>query len=394
VSPHAHGIREEFARLQRRSLAIAIVATIAVVAGALASPRDFFHAYLCSYLFWLGLSLGSLAIVMLHHMTGGSWGFAIRRLLEAGMRTLPLMALLFIPLVYGIKHLYPWADANNVAHDAQLQHKAPYLNVQFFLVRVAIYFALWIGFAWVNLRLSAKQDRTGDPGPERRARALSGPGLVAYAGTMTLASVDWAMSLEPHWFSTMYGLVFIVGQVLSTLSFSVVTAAWLTRREPFKRFLATSHFHDLGNLMFAFVMLWGYVNFSQFLIIWSGNVSEETPWYLHRIGSGWQTLALAMVVLHFFAPFFLLLVRKLKRNAQYLALIALLLLVTRYLDLYWLIAPAFHRAGFEIGWLDVVTPVAIGGWWLAAFISSLKGRPLISLQDAHLEGMLESTQHG
>jgi len=296
--------------------------------------------------------------------------------------------------VYGMKELYPWADSNNVAHDALLQHKAPYLNIPFFLVRVAIYFALWIGFAWMNLRLSAKQDRTGDAGPERRARALSGPGLAAYAATMTLASIDWAMSLEPHWFSTMYGLVFIVGQVLATLCFSVVAAAWLTRREPFKRFLATSHFHDLGNLMFAFVMLWGYVNFSQFLIIWSGNVSEETPWYLHRIGSGWQGLALTLIALHFFAPFFLLLIRKLKRSAHYLALIAVLLLTTRYLDLYWLIAPAFHRQGFEIGWLDIVTPVAIGGIWIAAFISSLKGRPLISLQDAHLEQLLESPQHG
>jgi hypothetical protein len=192
----------------------------------------------------------------------------------------------------------------------------------------------------------------------------------------------------------MYGLIFIVGQVLSTLCFSVVAAAWLQKREPFKRFLASSHFHDLGNLMFAFVMLWAYVNFSQFLIIWSGNTSEETPWYLHRIGSGWQTLALSLVGFHFAVPFFLLLLRKTKRNAQYLALVALLLMVMRYFDIYWLIGPAFHRAGFEIGWLDLVTPLAMGGLWLSFFIQSLKGRPLISLQDAHLEGALDQAQHG
>jgi hypothetical protein len=345
-------------------------------------------------LFWLGLSVGSLAIVMLHHMTGGSWGFAIRRVLEAGMRTLPLMAILFLPLVFVIKDLYPWADADLVAHDELLQHKAPYLNVSFFLVRAAIYFVLWIAFAWMNLRLSAKQDRTGDAGPERRARALAGPGLAAYAVTMTFAAIDWTMSLEPHWFSTMYGLIFVVGQVLATLCFSVIAAAWLQRHQPFKRFLGPTHFHDLGNLMFAFLMLWGYVNFSQFLIIWSGNVSEETPWYLHRIGNGWEALALALIGLHFFTPFFLLLLRRMKRNVENLALIAMLLFVTRYFDIYWLVAPAFHRQGFEIGWLDLAVPIAMGGAWVAFFIQGLKGRPLISLQDAHLEGRLEEPQHG
>jgi hypothetical protein len=394
MSAHATTIRERFDRLQRIALTVGAIAAAAVIAGALSRPADFFHAYLCAYLFWIGLSVGSLAIVMLHHMTGGSWGFAIRRVLEAGMRTLPLMAVLFIPFVFGIKHLYPWADAEAVASDPLLQHKAPYLNVTFFLVRVAIYFALWIGFAWMNLRLSAKQDRTGDTGPERRARALAGPGLAIYALTVTFAAIDWAMSLEPHWFSTMYGLILMVGQVLSTLCFSVVAAAWLHKHQPFKRFLQASHFHDLGNLMFAFVMLWAYVAFSQFLIIWSGNVSEETPWYTHRIGGGWQALAIALVVFHFCVPFFLLLLRKTKRSTQYLSLVALLLMTMRFFDLYWLTAPAFHRTGFEIGWLDLLAPVALGGFWLAAFLQNLKGRPLLSLQDAHLETLLEEPQHG
>jgi len=174
----------------------------------------------------------------------------------------------------------------------------------------------------------------------------------------------------------------------------VIAAGWLEKREPFHRFLGASHFHDLGNLMFAFVMLWGYVNFSQFLIIWSGNLTEETPWYLHRVGGGWRTLALALVVLHFCVPFFLLLLRKTKRNVEYLALVALLLLVMRYFDIYWLVAPAFHRSGFELGWLDLATPVAMGGLWLAVFIQGAKGRPLISLQDARLERRLEEPQHG
>lgn len=389
MMPGTANIRAHFDRLQRRALVIGGLATIGVAYGAFTEPLQFFRSYLFAYFFWLGLSLGSLAIVMLHQITGGSWGFAIRRLLEAGMRTLPLMALLFVPILFGLGQLYPWAAHDAGVHDELLQHKAPYLNVPFFLLRTALYFGLWIGTAWMLLRYSTKQDRTGDPGPGRRARTLAGPGLAMYGLTMTFASIDWAMSLEPHWFSTMYGVIFIVGQVLSTLAFSIVAAAWLQKRAPFSRFLSPAHFHDLGNLMFAFVMLWAYVNFSQYLIIWSGNLAEETPWYLHRTGHGWEALAIGLIVFHFAVPFLLLLSRKTKRNTQVLSLVALCLLAMRFVDLYWFIGPAFHREGFAVRWMDFVTPVALGGVWVAWFIRQLKGRPLISLQDSQLERMLE-----
>ena len=388
-------LRADFDRLQRTALAVGVVASVAVLLLAFRDPQQFYRSYLFAYLFWLGLSLGSLAIVMLHHLTGGSGGFAIRRLLEAGMRTLPLMALLFLPLVLAVERIWPWA-AHDVAsaHDPLLEHKAGYLNVPFFVARTAFYFAVWIWFAWIMLRLSSKHDRTGDPGPERRARTLAGPGLGIYGLTMTFAAFDWGMSLEPHWFSTMYGVIFIVGQVLSTLAFAVVAAAWLRKRPPFSRFLAVGHFHDLGNLMFAFVMLWAYVNFSQYLIIWSANISEETPWILHRTGHGWQNIALFLIGFHFLVPFFLLLSRKTKRSTQTLAAVAVLLIVMRFADLYWLIGPAFHREGFAIDALDLVTPVALGGLWLAWFVQQLKGRPLISLQDVRLQGSLEQAHHG
>ncbi len=385
-------IRSDFGRIQKRALTVGLVASAAVLAGAFTDSTQFFRSYLFAYFFWLGLSLGSFAIVMLHHITGGSWGFAIRRVLEAGMRTLPLMALAFVPILLAVGTLYPWAAHDAAAHDELLAHKAPYLNVPFFIGRAAVYFVLWIGIAWILLRYSAKQDRTGDPGPARRARTLAGPGLAVYGLTMTFAAVDWAMSLEPHWFSTMYGVIFIVGQALSTLAFSIVVAAWLQKRPPFSRFLSTGHFHDLGNLMFAFVMLWAYVSFSQYLIIWSGNIAEETPWYLHRTGHGWEALAIALLVFHFAVPFLLLLSRKSKRNSQILATIALGLLAMRFVDLYWFIGPAFHREGLAVHWMDFVTPVALGGLWLAWFIRQLKGRPLISLQDSALERKLEGTQ--
>jgi hypothetical protein len=382
-------LRIEFDGLQRRALAVGVVASIAAAAGAVADPVQFYRSYLVAWLFWFGLGLGSLAIVLLHRMTGGSWGFAIRRLLESGMRTLPLLALLFVPIAVGMPRLYPWTDVATVAHDPVLQHKSAYLNAPFFLARTALFFALWIGSAVLMLRLSTKSDRTGDPRHERRARFFSGPLLGIYSVTMTLAAVDWAMSLEPHWFSTMYGVIFVVGQVLSTLAFAIVASSWLHRREPFSRWLSADHFHDLGNLMFAFVLLWAYTSFSQFLIVWSGNIGEETPWYLARTRGGWQSVALALAIFHFAVPFLLLLWRRIKRDTAVLPYVAILLLAMRFVDLFWLVGPSFHPEGLSIHWLDVVLPIALGGLWLAFFVQQLKGRPLLSLQDAQLEAMLE-----
>jgi uncharacterized membrane protein YciS (DUF1049 family) len=382
-------LRAEFAGLPRRARVVGAVAAIAAIAGGLADPLQFYRSYLVAWLFWIGLGLGSLAIVMLHRMTGGSWGFAIRRLLESGMRTLPLLAILFVPIAIGMNRIYPWTDAAAVASDPLLAHKAPYLNSAFFLARAAIFFAVWIGSAALMLRLSHKSDRTGDARHEKRARLFSGPLVGVYGVTMTLAAIDWAMSLEPHWFSTMYGVIFVVGQVLSTLAFAIVASSWLHRREPFRRWLAADHFHDLGNLMFAFLFLWAYTTFSQFLIIWSGNVAEETPWYLARTRGGWQGAAFALVLFHFALPFLLLLWRRIKRNTSVLPWVALLILAMRFVDVFWLVAPAFHPEGLVVHWLDVVVPIAIGGFWVAYFVQNLKGRPLLSLQDAKLESMLE-----
>lgn len=387
-------LRDEFDRIQKRALVVGVVASIAATTGAFADPTQFFRSYLVGWLFWIGLGLGSLAIVMLHHMTGGSWGFAIRRLLEAGMRTLPLLAVLFVPIAFGLDRLYPWTDEAAVASDHLLQHKAAYLNTPFFLARTLGCFVLWIGFAAIMLRLAGKTDRTGDKKHLKRARMLSGPFLAIYGGTMTFAAIDWAMSLEPHWLSTMYGVIFVVGQALSTLAFAIVASSWLGRHDPFRRFLKPDHFHDLGNLMFAFVLLWAYTSFSQFLIIWSGNVSEETPWYLARTHGGWQALALSLVVLHFAVPFLLLLWRRIKRDTRVLPFVALLILGMRFVDITWLVGPAFHPEGLAFHWLDLAVPIAIGGLWLAYFVHNLKGRPLISLQDANLETMLEQPSRG
>jgi hypothetical protein len=393
MSPGERTLRETFDRMQRRALLVGGAAGVAVAVGGVLDPAQFFRSYLLSYLFWLAFPLGALAIVQLHHMTGGSWGFAIRRLLEGSMRTLPWMALLFVPIVLGAHQLYEWTHADVVAADPILARKSAYLNLPFWVVRAAVYFAIWISIAVVQNRLSNRQDKLGDPLLVRRMRAIAGPAMGLYALTMTFAAFDWAMSLEPHWYSTIYGVIFIVGQALTTLAFAVVASAWLGKRQPFARWIAPGHFHDLGKLMFAFVLLWAYVNYSQYLITWSGNLPEETPWYLHRATGGWQALAAFLIVFHFSAPFLVLLSRGIKRSPGKLAAVALGLIAMRYADLFWLIVPAFRHDGLGVHWLDLATPVAMGGLWFALFLRQLKGRPLISLQDAHLEAALESPVH-
>ncbi len=386
-------------RLQRASFVLAAVGLGGLVLAAALSPENteqFYRSYLMAFLYWLAPALGSLAIVMLHNMTGGAWGFAIRRQLEAAMRNVPLMALLFVPiLIGGIHPLYEWSHADVVAADPILQGKALYLNRTFFTVRAIGYFCVWIFLALSIVRLSARYDRTLSVAALRKLKVVSGLGLGTYVLTMSFAAFDWGMSLEPHWFSTIYGLLFVIGQGLATLCFAVLVASRIARHEPFSRWFAKSHFHDLGNLIMAFVMLWAYVSFSQFLIIWQANLPEETPWYLHRTGHGWQTVAILLVAFHFVIPFLILLNRRTKRNMRVLATIAAAILVARYVEIFWLIAPAFqHGGGLSVHWMDIVAPLSVGALWIGAFVRNLRGRPLVSLQDGKLLGQLEEASHG
>ncbi len=394
------GIRASIGGLQRRAYLIGGVALALGLLGWVLQPEQFYRSYVIAFFFVLAIPLGSLAVVMLHHLTGGAWGFAIRRLLEAGIRTLPLAAIFALPLLCGLLFgdLYPWADADVRAHDPILQHKEPYLNETFFVLRCVAFFALWITLGTVLVRLAERHDRTGDRKYRDRMRTISGPGLGLYGVTMTFAAFDWGMSLEPHWFSTIYGAMFVVGQILTTWCFAIVMASWLAKREPFSRWISKDHFHDLGNLTFAFTMLWAYLAFSQYLIIWSANLAEETPWYLRRSDNGWQTIVLLLVVFHFFVPFFALMARKTKRSVRVLAGLALAMIVLRVVDIFWLIAPAFHEE-FTVSWLDIVLPLALWSTWFGFYMGRLKGRPLVSLHDAALEGQLEaqlggSPQHG
>jgi hypothetical protein len=373
---------EVLARARRPALGAGVAGAALCAAGALLDPAQFLRSYLVAYLFFVGATLGCLAVLMIQYVTGGAWGAAVRRLLEAGARTLPLMALLFVPVAVGIPDLYEWARPE-ASHDPLLVHKRLYLNVPFFLGRALVYFAAWIVVTRLLVHWSHEQDRGAAPGAADRLELLSRGGLVLLGLTMTFASIDWAMSLEPHWFSTIYGILFMGGSVLSAFAIVIAAAASLARRAPVAGVLHADHFHDLGKLLLAFVMLWAYFALSQFLIVWSANLPEEIPWYLRRLRGGWEWIALGLVVFHFTLPFALLLSRSLKRRKRTLAAVALALLAARFADMFWMIAPAFEPR-VALHWLDVTAVVAIGGLWLALFVRHLASAPVVPLRDPAL----------
>jgi hypothetical protein len=363
--------------------------------GLLLNPDQFLRSYLFAFLFWTGISIGCLSILMIHHLSGGLWGLLIRRLLEAGARVIPFAALSFVPVLLGLPRLYVWARPAAVAADKILQAKSPYLNVPFFVGRSIFYFAIWTLLARYLTRWSLAQDQGESLRVARRLRGLSGAGLLLLGLTITFSSVDWAMSLNPRWFSTIYGILFMVGQVLSTMALVIVLLALLGRQAPLSDALGRTVIHDLGKLLLAFVMLWAYVNLSQFLIVWSGNLPEEIPWYLARFHGGWQWLALLLVVFHFALPFLLLLSRDLKRSAAALAQVAGGVLLVRVIDLYWLIAPDLQGAhegaaahALASHWLDFALPVAFGGLWLFAFARELRKHPLLPAGEPEVHELL------
>src|SRR3954469_17215176 len=342
----------ELAGLQRRLLLAGAAGAAVSLVGLFTNVQQFMQSYLMAYMLCLGVTLGCLALGMVHQLSGGAWGVVIRRPIGAATRTLPVMTLLFVPIAFGMRHLYVWTNADLVAHDEILQHKHLYLNTPFFLIRAAIYFAVWNALAYFLNAWSLRQDQTAEPKLARRMQMLSGGGLVAYGLTITFASFDWLMSLEPHWFSTIYGVIIMGGQGLSALPFLIIAIAWLSRRPPLDRIVVPGHLHDLGNLMLAFVMLWAYFSFSQFLIIWSGNLPAEIAWYLPRVQTTWRGVGLALIVFHFALPFVLLLSRAIKRHGDALVKVAAAILAARVVDLWWLIAPEFHQGGVHVSWLD------------------------------------------
>jgi len=378
----------ELAGLQRRFLLGGAVAAAIALVGLFVNPTQFFQSYLMAYMWCLGATLGCLALGMVHQLSGGAWGVLIRRPIGAASRVMPVMTALFLPILLGMHRLYSWMDPAEMAHDEALQHKALYLNVPFFVVRAVIYFAVWNALVFFLNRWSLEQDTTADPRLARRMQRLSAGGLLAYGLTITFASFDWLMSLDPHWYSTIYGVIILGGQGLTALAVVVVILTWLSRRAPLQDIVQPTHFHDLGNLMLAFTMLWAYFSFSQYLIIWAGNLPHEIEWYMHRSYTSWRVVGAALMVFHFALPFIVLLSRQVKRHGETLIKVAIGVLAIRVVDLFWLIAPAFHRSGLSVSWLDVVLPIALGCIWFGCFIWQLRGRAILPVHDPQFEETL------
>ncbi|MDQ6677030.1 MAG: hypothetical protein M3Z09_07020 [Acidobacteriota bacterium] len=381
-------VQAEFGRFGMYALWAGAAAAVLSVISGFFGWLDFLQAYLAAWLLWLGVSLGSLILVATQYLTGGAWGVMIRRPAEAAARTLPLVAILFLPIAFGIPVLYHWSHPELVAHDEILRHKHIWMNTPAFLIRAAAYFAIWIGIGALLERWSLRQDATGDPKLEIMLQRLSAPAIVIYGGTISFAAVDWVVSLSDHWYSTIIGFLFIAEQGLSSLSFLIIVMTVLAVTEPVSEYFSKRHLQDLGKLLLMFVMLWAYFAFSQLLIIWAGNTRQEITWYYPRMATNWGWVGLAMILLQFCLPFLLLLSRDLKRNRKPMIVIAGIVLFMRYVGLYWSIKPDVFRDGIRVTVPDVLLPLAIGGIWLSAYLYYLRRYPILPEGSPHLEGAL------
>lgn len=388
----------ELNRWRTLALGIGGIASIVILVIALIFPEQreqALRSWLLGFIFWGGICFGSIGLLLLQYLTGGAWGVVLRRILEAGSRTLPILFVLFLPILLGVTYLYAWTHMQN---DPVIQYRINYLNPVSWGIRAVLYFALFGAMMFLLNKWSLRQDGAStfeeSQGLLNKASRFSGPAMVIFVLTVTFAAVDWMLSLDPHWYSTMWGLLFTAGWGLSGLSFAVVILAWLSDKEPMNRVLGKRHFQDIGKLMLAFVMLWAYLNFSQYLIIWSGNIPEETKWYVPRIQGAWGAIGLILILFHFAFPFLVLLSRDIKRNAKWLAMLAIFILVMRLIDMYYLIGPSpmigshAQEIGFNLSWMDFAAPVAVGGIWLWWFFGELLKRPLVPINDPYLENAI------
>lgn len=394
--------------LHQRSLGVGLLfGVFSLIFAILPATREqFFRSYLIGYMLWLGAALGSMAFLMIQHLTGGKWGMVMRRQLEAAVKTLPLLAVLFIPILVGMPYLYSggegkhgWLNAtpsDGHLYDMSQQYLTRFGSPHFlyldgYVARAVVYFAIWLVLAFILTRWSDEQDSPPVQNLSPRFRKIAAPGLILYAFTISFAVIDWVMSLDPRWISTIYGFIFIVGECLTALCLMVVVEAILSRHQPTATLLKPKEVHDQGKLILTFVMLWAYFSFSQLLIIWAGNLPSEITFFTRRLNDGWQRIGLALVLFHFAIPFLFLLSRGFKRDPRKLVWLASGLIVMRFVDLYFYIEPNFHKAVFlsPLTLLDIVVPAAIGGFWMALFFRNLRSRPLLPLYDLHGQEFLE-----
>lgn len=384
----------------RAFIAAAIFLGLGVAGMFIVGTEQFFRSYLIGYFYAICFALGCLGLLMVQHLSGGGWGIAIRRMLEAGAKTIPVFALLFIPIIFGMKHIYLWTHEDVVASNHIIHQKAPYLNTTFFLIRCVIYFAFAIMMTMILTRISLRQDRIGDPNLSDRMTGISGPGLLFYVIIFTFASVDWFMSTEPEWYSTIYGMLFMAQQALSTMAFMIIMSVALSKYAPMDKLFTPKHLHDLGKFMLAFTMLWAYFSFSQYIIVWAGNLPEEIGFYLKRARGPWEYVIWFIILAHFFIPFLILLSRDVKRRAKTIQKIAIFMLCMRLVDAIWYLSPGLNQPSntFVIGgspffWMDVVMPIGMFALFVGFFLMNLRKQPMLPVNEPNLADALAPAAH-
>ncbi|HEU0141332.1 MAG TPA: hypothetical protein VFQ79_16535 [Bryobacteraceae bacterium] len=371
---------------------IALLTAVGVAASAAAYAADaprFFASWLVSFAFFVSIGLGALFFVMVQHLTGAAWSVTLRRLMENCAGTLPASILLFVPVVFGFNDLYKWSNAAAVSPDSILLGKSAYLNPSFFLLRSALYFAIWGLWAWKLRAISAKQDRTGSIETVRDGARWSAPGVILLILTGTLASFDWIMSLDPHWYSTIFGIYFLSGGALAFIAALILIALAFRRAGILRYAITVEHYHDLGKWLFALTIFWAYIAFSQYLLIWYANIPEETIWFRHRLEGSWTWMSAALLIGHFMVPFLVLLPSSSKRNLKILGLMSAWILAAHFIDLYWQIMPNFHAHRVEFHWADAATFAASGGIVSWVFWTGTRARPAVPVGDPRLEKSLE-----
>ena len=359
--------------------------------GFFLDAKQFYHSYLAAFVFWTTIALGGLFFTMLHHLTGATWSVVLRRFSEAIMVILPVLAILFLPIIPGMHDLYHWTHEEAVAADHILQQKEPYLNIPFFLIRAVFYFGVWFLLARTLKKYSTQQDNAPEPSLTDKMRRFSAPGMLLFAVTLTYAAFDWLMSLNPHWYSTIFGVYIFSGSLLSVLAFILLAALYLRGKDVLQSVITLEHYHDLGKLLFGFTVFWAYIAFSQYMLIWYGNIPEETEFFLQRWEGSWKYVSMVIVFFHFALPFLILVTRAAKRNLALMKVMGFWFLIIHYVDIHWIVMPTLHTEGFSLSWIDFTTLIGIGGLFVWYFWKQFAQQATVPINDPKLQSSIQFT---
>ena len=368
------------------ALIIGVIGLILSTLGYYSNSKQFYFSYLTSFTFWASLGLGGLFFTMLHHISGAKWSTVILRISQAVMSVLPMLIVLFLPIMFGIKELYEWSNPEVLADNAILQSKTGYLNVSDFIIRTIFYFIIWGLLSFFINKYSRLQDEGKDT--TKQLKIVSAPGMFLFALTISFAAFDWLMSLDPMWYSTIFGGYYFGGSFVIVLAFLILISNYLKTNGTLENEIGSAHFSDLGKLFFGFIVFWAYLGGAQYFFIWYANIPEETVWFLHRWIGSWKTVSLLLILGHFLIPFISLVFFNTKRNRKILVFFAVWIFVFHYVDMYWLIGPVLHHESAHLSWIDLTTFIGIGGIFIALFWNRFTANAIVPVNDPNLPASL------